>query len=534
MIMKLRYLLSGIASRIFIVLVLFSGLWTTAQSATFCVDSASDEDGDGWGWENHQSCQVIVATGAPSFTLASAPFPGPATASDRPIAASDAPAITADMPARCTDPDGDGHDLVRDTSCIFNDGGIDSQSSALDTQTSELDNQPPIDAPELPPCEDANSDPDGDGFGWENYRTCVTSTDSVEPATQINALTAPLSQPVCTSAASDPDGDGYGWENYRSCIVSKTSQEPAMQIDAASPQIATPPAQIDTTPVQTIAPSPSSQPMCASADSDPDLDGFGWENSRTCVVVAEVTEDHKDTPDSLATIEPQDTTTPKDNPSAPVSAELPIRFMAVGDSITHGSKRELVESYRPSFIARMTEANCSFDMVGSQTTNSGHASFVSPHESYSGHRADDFLNGRHSSSGDNQGIATSLHNYMPDVVLLFLGTNDILQGHDIAETVAEMDQVISLILDSGASVFVANVTPVYRSSVNYRIRQYGDQLEAYITQLGNVNVKLVDVRSGFIRSMMLDDDLHPNDAGDGYIAQQFFDRVIANGFCLEP
>src|SRR6188768_580824 len=32
-----------------------------------------------------------------------------------------------------------------------------------------------------------------------------------------------LTYPYCVSAASDPDGDGWGWENNQSCIVKKTT-----------------------------------------------------------------------------------------------------------------------------------------------------------------------------------------------------------------------------------------------------------------------------------------------------------------------
>ena len=46
------------------------------------------------------------------------------------------------------------------------------------------------------------SDPDGDGWGWENGRSCRVQD-----------------VPRCSNRASDPDGDGWGWENGRSCKV---------------------------------------------------------------------------------------------------------------------------------------------------------------------------------------------------------------------------------------------------------------------------------------------------------------------------
>jgi hypothetical protein len=60
-----------------------------------------------------------------------------------------------------------------------------------------------------PYCVSAASDPDGDGWGWENNQSCI-----------VNKTT---SYPYCVSAASDPDGDGWGWENNQSCIVNKTT-----------------------------------------------------------------------------------------------------------------------------------------------------------------------------------------------------------------------------------------------------------------------------------------------------------------------
>lgn len=89
-----------------------------------------------------------------------------------------------------------------------------------------------------PSCVSAASDPDKDGWGWENNMSCVVKASSTGYRT-------------CVSAASDPDKDGWGWENNRSCIV-KTSS--------------------------------AGYPYCTSPASDPDKDGWGWENNRSCMV----------------------------------------------------------------------------------------------------------------------------------------------------------------------------------------------------------------------------------------------------------
>ncbi len=85
--------------------------------------------------------------------------------------------------------------------------------------------------------------------------------------------TASDAEVSCASAASDPDGDGWGWEGNASCrVVSdegqivELTQTPSAGNEAASEQDA------------------SGRPICLYPDSDPDGDGFGWENNFTCVV----------------------------------------------------------------------------------------------------------------------------------------------------------------------------------------------------------------------------------------------------------
>lgn len=64
-----------------------------------------------------------------------------------------------------------------------------------------------------PTCASSASDPDGDGWGWENNQSCKVASGST-------------SYPTCASAASDPDGDGWGWENNQSCKVASTTLPP--------------------------------------------------------------------------------------------------------------------------------------------------------------------------------------------------------------------------------------------------------------------------------------------------------------------
>ncbi len=110
-------------------------------------------------------------------------------------------------------------------------------------------------------CSSDASDPDGDGYGWENGMTCLASGSSNNTGSNSSGSSSGTSNgtPVCVSLLSDEDGDGWGWENNSTCVIDGSS---AMQA-------------ADTTD--------SSTPTCASASSDSDGDGWGWENNRSCI-----------------------------------------------------------------------------------------------------------------------------------------------------------------------------------------------------------------------------------------------------------
>lgn len=114
-----------------------------------------------------------------------------------------------------------------------------------------------IPATAIATCASAASDPDGDGYGWENNASCrVAGAASTSPAQSSQAT--PTNFAICQNADSDPDGDGFGWEQNASCVVNGTS--------AAN------------------STSSTAEVICESASSDSDGDGWGWENSQSCRV----------------------------------------------------------------------------------------------------------------------------------------------------------------------------------------------------------------------------------------------------------
>lgn len=420
-----------------------------------------------------------------------------------------------------SDHDNDGWGWENNQSCV-----VDTQAANTSTpDASTLDNTTTT----TPTCSSTSIDTDNDGWGWENNQSCIFTTTTTSAAQTPNATgvtqgVASNSATPCSNTASDHDNDGWGWENNQSCKV------------VSSADISHQPVAITSTA--------AGQLVCTDASSDHDNDGWGWENNASCIVqIASVAAGPATTVSaavSAATAECsiliQDDNNDgwgwENNQSCKFSEPTqPLKIMAVGDSITHGVRGQT--SYRQPLDAQLTLSGCQFEFVGSQNGNLDQNGFNAAHESYSGHTADHFLTGHNDSAGNNRGIANSMEVFNPDVVMLHIGSNDMRLNQNIDNTLAEIDQIISIVhqQNSGAIVFVANLVPWYHPNIQSTVNTLGDKIEAYVAQLSNPAVRLVDVRSGYTSEMMIFDRIHPNASGDAHIANAYFNAYSTAGLC---
>jgi len=154
------------------------------------------------------------------------------------------------------------------------------------TTTTPVNNAPATDTLRI--CASSSSDSDGDGFGWENNASCITEAGSSSSGNSSSGNTNTSNstsssdnsnnstqRAECSSAASDPDGDGFGWENNATCIVDTSDGRANAQFVNT---------QSSSTNTNSSGTNIAPRAACVSADSDPDGDGFGWENNATCIV----------------------------------------------------------------------------------------------------------------------------------------------------------------------------------------------------------------------------------------------------------
>ena len=238
------------------------------------------------------------------------------------------------------------------------------------------------------------------------------------------------------------------------------------------------------------------------------------------------------------------------------AAQAQLTILPVGDSITRGFSGQ--PSYRAELMSRLTDAGCSPVLRGSQ----GSGNLL--HEGYSGHEANDFLNNGRAA---NPGIEVTLSNFSPpadpaDVLLLHIGTNDMIVGDSVSSTLTEIDDIIDIIkTDSpNTSIYLANGVPLFvlfDDSGNGRLdtgtdtdgdgfydisNSAADALAAGIeaNYANDPDVTVVDVRTGF-RPTDMPDGIHPSeddpsdprsDSGEHLLAVAFAAALEAGGDCI--
>ncbi|MCM1132563.1 MAG: GDSL-type esterase/lipase family protein [Ruminococcus flavefaciens] len=198
---------------------------------------------------------------------------------------------------------------------------------------------------------------------------------------------------------------------------------------------------------------------------------------------------------------------PAVNTAPQVSAEDDtIKIMCIGDSITDGYTNDYVGSYRKFIYHNLTEKGYNVDMVGSKgggwtptytDEETGETwEFDNDNTGYSGYAIKDY-SGR---SGIYETLISTdcLAQTQPDIVTLQIGTNDVIDNHDISTAGERLEELVDYILDNipqEATLFISPIPPLdpNRSDVydwfgNYR--HSSDWSEQYDDKMAQMNVEI--------------------------------------------
>ncbi len=201
-------------------------------------------------------------------------------------------------------------------------------------------------------------------------------------------------------------------------------------------------------------------------------------------------------------------------PTPSPTPALALKIMPLGDSITQANDE--MNSYRRPLWRLLQGAGRRVDFVGSQTENHQgpppNPDFDLDHEGHWGWTADNVL-------AEVDGWARA---FTPDVVLLHIGSNDALRGHDTAETLDELGAIVARLRAANprVSVLLALLVPTRRVADNRRIEALNAGIPGLAARLDNAasRVVVVDHYSGFDAKTDTRDGIHPNAAGEEKMA----------------
>jgi autotransporter-associated beta strand protein len=202
------------------------------------------------------------------------------------------------------------------------------------------------------------------------------------------------------------------------------------------------------------------------------------------------------------------------SPAAP-----PVRIMPVGDSITWGSA--VAGGYRLPLWNLLTNAGYTVDFTGTQTGNGAAGLPDSEHEGYSGWQIHQI----------NNVIAGSLQQTPdPDVVLLFIGTNDYGASNDVANATNRWISLIGKIASNRPHCHIVAANLMDRNNSNWAISNihqfFNPSVPGIVSNLQaqGLQIHFTDLYSAVPISDM-PDQLHPGAAGYAKMATNWFQAI---------
>lgn len=203
--------------------------------------------------------------------------------------------------------------------------------------------------------------------------------------------------------------------------------------------------------------------------------------------------------------------------SAAAVAPGTIRIMPLGDSITAGVGSSTRGGYRAQLWQDFLSARWQVQFVGSQL--SGPASLLDrQHEGHPGWRI-----GQISSH-----VVSWLKLYQPQVVLLQIGTNDIIYHDSVSTAPLRLRSLILQITSTlpGTTVIVAQITPLRNPILNTQVIAYNSAIPSIVQALAahNVPVHYVDMYHA-VPVGDLEDGIHPNDSGYAAMAAVWYQAL---------
>jgi lysophospholipase L1-like esterase len=219
-----------------------------------------------------------------------------------------------------------------------------------------------------------------------------------------------------------------------------------------------------------------------------------------------------------------------------------INILPLGNSITNGTS--VYNSYRRSLWQMLHQANYNFDFIGSWDKQHMGAAYPIPdfdldNDGHSGWTAHHLLE---PPDWDKQrgNLDLWLKSYIPDVVLMELGTNEVFQCTDGAIAMNDLSIIIDkLRLNNGSvKILLAQIPPLGKkwapqklcgNDISYEqaIKLFNPAVLQFAESktTSESPVIIVDQFTGINPDTDMYDDIHPNEIGEKKMAERWFNAM---------
>jgi lysophospholipase L1-like esterase len=196
----------------------------------------------------------------------------------------------------------------------------------------------------------------------------------------------------------------------------------------------------------------------------------------------------------------------------------PCKILPLGDSITYGIQYE--GAWRVELFHDTLKDNKKITFVGSQMNGPSTVDgtmFPKSHEGHSGYTIDQM----------KPFVMTTDVPYMPNMILLHIGTND-TYGTSPSGAPMRLADLADLILSTypNTLLVVAKIIPYPSQAANVKL--INDSIPDMVNQraMAGKHIAMADCNTGFMTSSMLSSDsIHPNQTGYNFMGDQFYSVI---------
>lgn len=215
--------------------------------------------------------------------------------------------------------------------------------------------------------------------------------------------------------------------------------------------------------------------------------------------------------------------------------EHPVKIMCVGDSITEG-KFLTTGGYRKILQDLLKKGGYSFTYVGKEdngqpANKTGFSEGMENpnHEGYGSFRIDEFITGGSEEGHTSPAIGKTIASNKPDVILMMVGTNDVIQHKDLPNISKRLKQLVTAIYSANSHVtlVLAQITPMGRGDADANVVAYNAQIASLVEKEKSIHpsIILVDMHSALDPSHDLGDGVHPTASGFQKMAAVWYEDL---------